>query len=292
MPANISAASGVVTVSNQPAAQTSINVGNFPATQAVSGALSDTQLRATPLSVTGTFFQTTQPVSGTVAATKSGAWMLDTAAKGTTTAGAPTSEATDLNTQSLHVRLTNASVAVTGTFWQATQPVSFTQQALPANQSVNVAQIAGVATSVNTGVRDAGTQRVTIATNDLVPVSLPTSTLAVTATAAVNTATTASLPAAGAGLFHYITSIQVMKLYNVLGVAAGAGVIITSTNLPGSPAWTTEQAAGAVGTVARVVDLRPAAPIKSSVANTITTIAAPAQLQTIWRINVTYYTGP
>jgi hypothetical protein len=52
-----------------------------------------------------------------------------------------------------------------------TQPVSFAQQALPANQSVNVAQVAGVAPSLNTGVRDAGTRRVTIATNDVVPVS-------------------------------------------------------------------------------------------------------------------------
>lgn len=43
--------------------------------------------------------------------------------------------------------------------------------ALPANQSVNVAQMAGVAPSLNTGVRDAGTQRVTIATNDSVPVT-------------------------------------------------------------------------------------------------------------------------
>lgn len=43
--------------------------------------------------------------------------------------------------------------------------------ALPANQSVNVAQMAGVTTSMNTGVRDTGTQRVTIATNDVVPAS-------------------------------------------------------------------------------------------------------------------------
>ena len=48
--------------------------------------------------------------------------------------------------------------------------------ALPANQSVNVAQMGAVATSMNTGVRDTGTQRVTIATNDLVPVSPPTLT--------------------------------------------------------------------------------------------------------------------
>lgn len=217
-------------------------IGNFPATQAVSGifwqttqpvSLTSTTITGT-VAVTGTFFQATQPVS---------------------IASMPTTP-------------------VTGTFFQATQPVSFTQPVLVAGAAI---------------IGKVGIDQTTPGTTNAV--ALPTSTLAVTATAAVNTAATASLPAAGAGLFHYITSIQVMKLYSVVGVAAGAGVIITSTNLPGTPAWTTEQVAGPAGTVARVVDLSPTAPIRSSVANTITTIAAPAQLQSIWRINVTYYTG-
>lgn len=116
-------------------------------------------------------------------------------------------------------------------------------------------------------------------------------TLHVTGTAAVNTALTITLPAAGAGLFHYITSIEWVKLYSVVGVAAGAGVIITSTNLPGGPAWTTEQLAGPAGTVVRVIDYRPATPLKCLVANTATTIVAPQQLQTIWRGNVSYFTA-
>ncbi len=115
------------------------------------------------------------------------------------------------------------------------------------------------------------------------------STLMVTATGLVNAAVTATLPAPAAGLFNYITSIQVMKLYSVLGVAAGAGVIITSTNLPGTPAWTTPPAAGAVGTVVMVVDLVPATPLRAAAAATAVTIVAPAQLQTIWRINVSYF---
>lgn len=64
------------------------------------------------------------------------------------------------------------TVPVSGTFFQATQPVSGTVATTPpANASTNVAQMAGVAPSLNTGVRDAGTQRVTIATNDVVPVT-------------------------------------------------------------------------------------------------------------------------
>lgn len=55
----------------------------------------------------------------------------------------------------------------------------------------NLSQMSGVAISMNTGVRDTGTQRVTIATNDSVPTvpgaltSIATGQQAVTATAAV-----------------------------------------------------------------------------------------------------------
>jgi len=75
---------------------------------------------------------------------------------------------------------------------------------------LNITQQGGVAVSLNTGVRDAGTQRVTIATNDLVPISaasLPLPTGAATETtvnsllkpastlAAVTTVTTCNLAA-------------------------------------------------------------------------------------------------
>lgn len=123
-------------------------------------------------------------------------------------------------------------------------------------------------------------------------VRLPESSLMVTATAAVNTGATATLPAAGAGLFHYITKIELVKLYNVIGVANGAGNIVTSTNLPGNPAWTTEQLASAAGSCVAVINAEYGRPLKCSVANTNTTFVAPAQLQTIWRWNVTYYTAP
>lgn len=116
-------------------------------------------------------------------------------------------------------------------------------------------------------------------------------TLHVTATAAVNTAVTATLPAPGAGLFHYITSIELRKQYSIVGVAAGAGVVITSTNLPGTPAWITEQLASPAGTNQRVIEYRAMTPLRSSVANTATTFVAPAQLQTIWRWNISYFTA-
>lgn len=124
------------------------------------------------------------------------------------------------------------------------------------------------------------------------PVKDHASDLMVTATAAVNTACTLTLPAPAAGLFQYITDIEIVKLYAATGTPSAAGVIITSTNLPGNPAWTTEQIAGAVGTCVEVVKLTPTTPLKASVAATPVTIVCPQQLETIWRVNVTYFTAP
>ncbi len=95
-------------------------IGKVGIDQSTPGTTNGVSVTNTSLAVTGTFFQTTQPVS------QVGAWSMtiSTPIKGTTAAGNPTSETTDANTQSLHTRITNASLAVTGTFFQATQPVS------------------------------------------------------------------------------------------------------------------------------------------------------------------------
>lgn len=121
------------------------------------------------------------------------------------------------------------------------------------------------------------------------PTKQPTSDKMVTVTAAVNTAATLTLPAPAAGLFIHITDLEVVKLYAVIGVASGAGVIITSTNLPGNPAWTTEQIVGAEGSAPKVVKLTPTTPLKAAAAAVAVTVVAPMQLQTIWRINATYF---
>lgn len=58
----------------------------------------------------------------------------------------------------------------------------------------NITQQGGVAVSLNTGVRDSGTQRVTIATNDVVPVSITAGQTLATVTT-VGTVTTCNLAA-------------------------------------------------------------------------------------------------
>lgn len=84
----------------------SVSVGNFPATQPVSGSVSVSNFPASQ-AVTGTFWQATQPVSGSVSIT--------------------------------------GGVAVTGTFWQATQPVSVASLPLPtgAATEATLATVAG-----------------------------------------------------------------------------------------------------------------------------------------------------
>lgn len=116
------------------------------------------------------------------------------------------------------------------------------------------------------------------------------STLCVTATGAAAAAVTLTLPAAGAGLFHYITFIRV-QVYNTAARTGGATpVLVTTTNLPGSPVWT-RASAGAVGTVEIQEDVLAGNPLKSSTANVATTIVCPATTSVIWRVTVHYYTG-
>ena len=114
--------------------------------------------------------------------------------------------------------------------------------------------------------------------------------LHVTATAAANTAATATLPAAGVGMFHYITSIEITR--NATAVLVGTATLIhTSTNLPGTPAWSVGNAMAAGGTQ---LDVRyePKTPLKSLVANTNTTVvAAAAGAAVLCRVNVSYYLG-
>lgn len=63
----------------------------------------------------------TVTVDGTVAATQSGTWQVEV-----TDGAGHTMPTGDTAARSIHTTIDNASVAVTGTFWQATQPVSGT----------------------------------------------------------------------------------------------------------------------------------------------------------------------
>jgi hypothetical protein len=123
-----------------------------------------------------------------------------------------------------------------------------------------------------------------ISTNNL-PV-LSASVLGVVATAA-----TLTIAAPGAGLRHYITGIEITRA-GAAALAGTAALAITTTNLPGSLAWSVGNAVAAGGTQIDVSrDFTQ--PLQSSAQNTATTIVAPAPgAGVLWRINAYYYLAP
>jgi hypothetical protein len=126
----------------------SVSVSNFPATQPVSGTvavsgtipvsgpLTDTQLRASAVPVSGTFFQSTQPVSAT---------QLPSALGAKTTA----------NSMAVNIA-SDQTVPVSGTFFQVTQPVSAAALPLPSNAAQETGgNLATIATNTTGEAKDA-----------------------------------------------------------------------------------------------------------------------------------------
>lgn len=121
--------------------------------------------------VSGTFWQATQPISGTVTANagtnlNTSALALDATLTGRLPAGA--SPATgESNTNTNLSRIGGYNFIYNGSTWDRwTGAVTGTVTTTPpSNASTNVAQLAGTATSVNSGTKDAGTLRVVLATD-------------------------------------------------------------------------------------------------------------------------------
>ena len=106
-----------------------------------------------------------------------------------------------------------------------------------------------------------------------------------------NAIVTLTLPAAGVGLFHYVTGVEIVNVNPTATAIAGSAVALsyTTTNIPGAPAWTEGNAlaAGVSKVVERIVY---AGGIKTTTANTATTFVAPAiGAGAVCRITVTYY---
>lgn len=115
------------------------------------------------------------------------------------------------------------------------------------------------------------------------------SSLGVTATAAAGTGVTLTIPAAGAGIYHHITFLEILQYASVAQVGAAAPVVVTTTNLPGAHAFTFKTALP-IGESERQV-IQATTPIRSSVANTATTIVCPVVAGVIWRVNAIYYSS-
>ena len=115
-------------------------------------------------------------------------------------------------------------------------------------------------------------------------------TLCVSVTALAGVALTATLPAAGTGLFQYISRLLVQRHTSALLTAGATPTIVTTTNMPGARQFSIPADAAAQGTVFQAL-LEQSGPIKSSAANTALTIVCPATPSVIWRVTADYYLG-
>lgn len=112
-----------------------------------------------------------------------------------------------------------------------------------------------------------------------------------TAVGAAAAAVTLTLAAPGAGLRHYLTYLSINRFAAAVLTAAAAPVTVTTTNLPGSLAFSFPADAAALGTIDRWRE-DFAFPIMSSAQNAATTIVCPATTGVIWRVTAGYYVAP
>lgn len=113
----------------------------------------------------------------------------------------------------------------------------------------------------------------------------------VTSVGASGAAVTLTLPSPGAGLRHYITYLSVNRFAVAALTAGAAPVTVTTTNLPGSLAFSFPADAALQGTMDRWrEDL--AYPLAASAQNAASTIVCPATTNVIWRATAGYYVAP
>lgn len=125
--------------------------------------------------------------------------------------------------------------------------------------------------------------------NDIIVEAFPKpADQALTVTAAAAAAATLTLPAPGAGLYQHITSLLIER-HTAAAITGGVTpIVVTSTNLPGSLAWSFSPNAAAAGDM---VDFQsePNQPLRASTANTAVTIVMPATTSVIWRATAFWY---
>jgi hypothetical protein len=253
----------------------SVSVSNFPATQPVSGTVTSNQ--GTPNTATNKWPIEIVDSGGVNIATVNATNELLvtdtdlTLAQGSTTSG------------QLGPLVQGAVTTASPTYSTAqTNPLSLTTAgALRTDASATTQPVSGTVTA-NQGTANA------VAWN--VSENLQASTLCVSTTAATGVGVTATLPAVASD-FHYVTLIEIKKYFTVANTASATPLVVTTTNLPGSLAFTFGQPLGTVGTTDDEI-FAPTTPLKSSVVDTATTIVCPATTGIIWRVNVFYYAAP
>ena len=117
-----------------------------------------------------------------------------------------------------------------------------------------------------------------------------TTSIVTTVSVSAGAAATLTLPLA-AGLKHYITYLRIAKFAAATLTAAAAPMTITTTNLPGSLAFSFPADAAPQGSLFPIQE-DFAYPVAASSQGTNTTIVAPATTNVIWRMTAGYYLAP
>lgn len=113
----------------------------------------------------------------------------------------------------------------------------------------------------------------------------------VTSVGAAAAAVTLTLAAPGVGLRHYLTYLSINRFAAAVLTAAATPVTVTTTNMPGSLAFSFAADAAALGTIDRWRE-DFAFPLMVTAQNTATTIVCPATTGVIWRVTAGYYVAP
>jgi hypothetical protein len=190
------------------------------------------------------------------------------------------------------VDASGVAVPVTGTFFQTPQPVSDNAGSLTIDAPVGTPAFVrlsdGAAAQVGQKTMAASLPVVVASDQSSLPVTVISSPLCVVIAPAANTGGTITLPAV-AGQFHYITAIEIKRAATA-ALAGTATLAITTTNLPGGGTWFRVGNAMIAGGTQTDVTKEFASPIKSSVANTNTTIVFPVPgAAVLWTATVWYY---
>lgn len=110
---------------------------------------------------------------------------------------------------------------------------------------------------------------------------------AATATAAAGSSATATVPAAGVGLFNYITGI-IVELTATAALTGTAPNIFTTTGLAGNPSFDLAGALAAGANDRMVINFTQ--PLRGSALNTAITIVSPAVTNGICKCTAFYNT--
>ena len=113
----------------------------------------------------------------------------------------------------------------------------------------------------------------------------------VTNTGAAGAAVTLTLPSPGAGLRQYITYLSIVRSASAALTAGAAPTVVTTTNLPGSLAFTFGADAAPQGTD-KIIREDFAYPMAASAQGTAVTVVCPITTGVIWRVTAGYYVAP